>query len=57
MVSEMSDKLITPGRYETADEYHEKRLSKVRPYNNNHIVITSELQLSHNVEHNELIIN
>ena len=29
MVSEMTDKLITPGRYETADEYHEKRLSKV----------------------------
>ena len=29
MVSEMTDKLITPGHYETADEYHEKRLSKV----------------------------
>lgn len=29
MVSEMTDKLTTPGQYETADEYYEKRLNKV----------------------------
>lgn len=29
IVSEMTDKLITPSRYETADEYHEKKLKKV----------------------------
>lgn len=25
----MTDKLITPSRYETAEEYHEKKLKKV----------------------------
>ncbi|XP_071484963.1 IQ motif and ubiquitin-like domain-containing protein [Diadema antillarum] len=28
-VSNMTDKLVVPGRYETADEYHAKRLEKV----------------------------
>ena len=45
MVSEMTDKLITPGRYETADEYHEKRLSKVSSYNNYNVTVNC----SHNL--------
>ena len=28
-VANMTDKLVVPGRYETADEYHSKRLEKV----------------------------
>lgn len=31
-VSNMTDKLITPGKYFTAEEYHKRRLEAVSPY-------------------------
>lgn len=31
-VSNMTDKLITPGKYFTAEEYHKHRLEAVSPY-------------------------
>lgn len=31
-VSNMTDKLITPGKYFTAEEYHKRRVEAVSPY-------------------------